>query len=389
MQKRRRSKKGPLTKTRGEARKSSLVLLGLLPLLAFGFIRLTGQSDPQLDLIELPPGFVIEVYASDVPGARSLALGPDGTVFVGSWKAGKVYALTDRDRAGRADETITVASGLDMPNGVALRDGALYVAETSRVLRFDDIEARLDDPPDPVVIADGFPTERLHGWRFIAFGPDGMLYMSVGAPCNVCKEEDERFASIMRMNPDGSGPEIFAHGVRNSVGFDWHPETGDLWFTDNGRDRLGDDHPPDELNYAPRAGLHFGFPYCHGGDIPDPEYGTERACTEFTPPAQKLGPHVASIGMRFYTGSTFPETYRNGIFIAEHGSWNRSEKIGYRVTFVRLDGDEAVGYEPFAQGWLQGEDAWGRPTDLLVMPDGSLLVSDDRMGAVYRISYGG
>ncbi|MEJ2370793.1 MAG: sorbosone dehydrogenase family protein [Gemmatimonadales bacterium] len=386
MQKRRRRKKTPLTKMRGEARKSSLVLLGLLPLLAFGVIRLTGQSDPQLELIELPPGFVIEVYASDVPGARSLALGPDGTVFVGSWQAGKVYALTDRDGAGGI-ETITIASGLDIPNGVALRDGALYVAETSRVLRFDDIEARLADPPDPVVIVDGFPTERLHGWRFIAFGPDGMLYMSVGAPCNVCKEEDERFASIMRMNPDGSGPEIFAHGVRNSVGFDWHPETGDLWFTDNGRDRLGDDRPPDELNRAPRAGLHFGFPYCHGGDIPDPDFGTERACTEFTPPAQQLGPHVASIGMRFYTGSSFPLEYRNGIFIAEHGSWNRSEKIGYRVTFVKLDGDEAVGYEPFAQGWLQGEDAWGRPTDLLVMPDGSLLVSDDRMGAVYRISY--
>ncbi|MEJ2343109.1 MAG: sorbosone dehydrogenase family protein [Gemmatimonadales bacterium] len=388
MQKRRRRKKTPLTKMRGEARKSSLVLLGLLPLLAFGVIRLTGQSDPQLELIELPPGFVIEVYASDVPGARSLALGPNGTVFVGSLKAGKVYALTDRDGAGGI-ETITIASGLDIPNGVALRDGALYVAETSRVLRFDDIEARLADPPDPVVIVDGFPTERLHGWRFIAFGPDGMLYMSVGAPCNVCKEEDERFASIMRMNPDGSGPEIFAHGVRNSVGFDWHPETGDLWFTDNGRDRLGDDRPPDELNRAPRAGLHFGFPYCHGGDIPDPDFGTERACTEFTPPAQQLGPHVASIGMRFYTGSSFPLEYRNGIFIAEHGSWNRSEKIGYRVTFVKLDGDEAVGYEPFAQGWLQGEDAWGRPTDLLVMPDGSLLVSDDRMGAVYRISYGG
>ncbi|MEJ2339329.1 MAG: sorbosone dehydrogenase family protein [Gemmatimonadales bacterium] len=388
MQKRRRRKKTPLTKMRGEARKSSLVLLGLLPLLAFGVIRLTGQSDPQLELIELPPGFVIEVYASDVPGARSLALGPNGTVFVGSLKAGKVYALTDRDGAGGI-ETITIASGLDIPNGVALRDGALYVAETTRVLRFDDIEARLADPPDPVVIVDGFPTERLHGWRFIAFGPDGMLYMSVGAPCNVCKEEDERFASIMRMNPDGSGPEIFAHGVRNSVGFDWHPETGDLWFTDNGRDRLGDDRPPDELNRAPRAGLHFGFPYCHGGDIPDPDFGTERACTEFTPPAQQLGPHVASIGMRFYTGSSFPLEYRNGIFIAEHGSWNRSEKIGYRVTFVKLDGDEAVGYEPFAQGWLQGEDAWGRPTDLLVMPDGSLLVSDDRMGAVYRISYGG
>jgi glucose/arabinose dehydrogenase len=382
-------KKTPTTKTREEARKSSLVLLGLLPLLAFGFIRLTGRPDPRLDLIELPPGFVIEIYASDVPGARSLALGPDGTVFVGSMKPGKVYALTDRDGTGRADESITIASGLNVPNGVAFRDRALYVAETSRVLRFDNIGTHLTDPPDPIVVNDGFPTERLHGWKFIAFGPDGMLYIPVGAPCNVCKPDDERFATIMRMNPDGSRVEVFAHGVRNSVGFDWHPETGELWFTDNGRDRLGDDRPPDELNHAPRAGLHFGFPYCHGGDIPDPDYGTERACKEFMPPAQRLGPHVASIGMRFYTGSSFPEQYRNGIFIAEHGSWNRSEKIGYRVTFVELDGGEAIGYEPFAQGWLQGEDAWGRPSDLLVMPDGSLLVSDDRVGAVYRISYGG
>lgn len=370
-------------------RKPASVLLGLLTVLAFGFIRLKGQSDPRLDLIELPPGFVIEVYASDVPGARSLALGPGGTVFAGSKRPGKVYALPDRDGDRLADESITIASGLDVPNGVALRDGALYVAEISRVLSFDDIEAHLDDPPDPVVVNDGFPTERLHGWKFIAFGPDGMLYIPVGAPCNVCEEDDERFASIMRMNPDGSGPEVFAHGVRNSVGFDWHPETGELWFTDNGRDRLGDDLPPDELNHAPRAGLHFGFPYCHGGDIPDPRYGAERACSEFTPPAQRLGPHVASIGMRFYTGASFPEKYWNGIFIAEHGSWNRSEKIGYRVTFVQLEGDEAVSYEPFARGWLQGEDAWGRPSDLLVMPDGSLLVSDDRVGAVYRISYAG
>ncbi len=384
---------------KSETQKISIALLGLLPLVAFcswtGAARDPNVEDPQLDLITLPPGFVIENYATDVPGARSLALGSDGTVFVSTcsacpaalMRAGKVYALPDRDGDDRADEVITIASGLNVPNGVAFRDGALYVAEISRVLRFDNIEARLRDPPEPEVVNDGFPTERYHGWKSIAFGPDGKLYVQVGAPCNVCEKTDERFATIMRMNPDGSDLEVFARGVRNSVGRDWHPATGELWFTDNGRDLLGDDRPPDELNRAPQAGLHFGFPYCHGGDIPDPQYGRQRACSEFTPPARRLGPHVAAIGMRFYTGSMFPEVYRNGIFIAEHGSWNRSVPIGYRVSFVRLEDSRATGYEPFAEGWLQGREAWGRPSDLLVMPDGALLVSDDRIGAVYRISY--
>lgn len=376
---------------KSETQKISITLLGLLPLVAFcswtGAARDPNVEDPQLDLITLPPGFVIENYATDVPGARSLALGSDGTVFVGSMRPGKVYALTDRNGDDRADEVITIASGLNVPNGVAFRSGALYVAEISRVLRFDDIVARLHDPPEPVVVNDGLPTERHHGWKFIAFGPDEKLYIPVGAPCNVCEEEDERFATIMRMNADGRDLEVFARGVRNSVGFDWHPATGELWFTDNGRDRLGDDVPPDELNRAPHAGLHFGFPYCHGGDIPDPQYGRQRSCSEFTPPARRLGPHVAAIGMRFYTSSMFPEVYQNGIFIAEHGSWDRSVPIGYRVSFVRLEDSRATGYEPFAEGWLQGREAWGRPSDVLVMPDGALLVSDDRVGAVYRISY--
>ncbi len=376
---------------KSETQKISITLLGLLPLVAFcswtGAARDPNVEDPQLDLITLPPGFVIENYATDVPGARSLALGSDGTVFVGSMRPGKVYALTDRNGDDRADEVITIASGLNVPNGVAFRNGALYVAEISRVLRFDDIVERLNDPPEPVVVNDGLPTERHHGWKFIAFGPDDKLYIPVGAPCNLCEEEDERFATIMRMNADGRDLEVFARGVRNSVGFDWHPATGELWFTDNGRDRLGDDVPPDELNRAPHGGLHFGFPYCHGGDIPDPQYGRQRSCSEFTPPARRLGPHVAAIGMRFYTGLMFPEVYRNRIFIAEHGSWNRSVPIGYRVTLVRLEGDRAVSYEPFAEGWLQGREAWGRPADVLVMPDGALLVSDDRAGAVYRISY--
>lgn len=346
----------------------------------------SGNQDLPLNKIRLPDGFEISIYASDVPGARSMAVGPNGTLFVGT-RVGKVYAIVDRNRNNRADEVITVARGLRMPNGVAFRGGALYVGEVSRVLRYDNIEARLSNPPTPVVVNDTFPGDRHHGWKFIRFGPDGQLYVPVGAPCNVCERSDGHYALIMRMNPDGTGLEVFARGVRNTVGFDWHPETKTLWFTDNGRDWLGDDVPPDELNHAPRKGLHFGFPYCHGGDISDPEFGGKHACEEFVPPAMKLGPHVAAIGMRFYTGTMFPDRYRDQIFIAEHGSWNRSTPIGYRVTLVRLEENRAVTYEVFAEGWLQGNAAWGRPADVLVMPDGALLVSDDRAGVIYRIVY--
>ncbi len=346
----------------------------------------SGNQDLPLNKIRLPDGFEISIYASDVPGARSMAVGPNGTLFVGT-RVGKVYAIVDRNQNNRADEVITVARGLRMPNGVAFRGGALYVGEVSRVLRYDNIEARLSNPPTPVVVNDTFPGDRHHGWKFIRFGPDGQLYVPVGAPCNVCERSDGHYALIMRMNPDGTGLEVFARGVRNTVGFDWHPETKTLWFTDNGRDWLGDDVPPDELNHSPRKGLHFGFPYCHGGDISDPEFGGKHACEEFVPPAMKLGPHVAAIGMRFYTGTMFPDRYRNQIFIAEHGSWNRSTPIGYRVTLVRLEENRAVTYEVFAEGWLQGNAAWGRPADVLVMPDGALLVSDDRAGVIYRIVY--
>ncbi len=309
-----------------------------------------------------------------------MALGENGTLFVGTREAGKVFAWKD----GMLYE---IASGLMMPVGVAFRDGALYVSAVSRILRFDNIEDKLGSPPEPVVVNGTFPTERGHGWKFIGFGPDEKLYVPVGAPCNTCESADERYASIMRMNADGSGLELFASGVRNTVGFDWHPETRELWFTDNGRDWLGEDLPPDELNHAPRAGMHFGYPYCHGKGIKDPEFGQKRPCSEFTPAAQELGGHVASLGMRFYTGSMFPEEYRNQVLIAEHGSWNRQKKNGYRVMRVRLDGKKAVSYEPFAQGWLKNEKVWGRPVDVQVMPDGSLLISDDYAGAIYRVTY--
>ncbi len=354
---------------------------------------LIAQEVP-LERLTLPQGFRIDVYASGVENARQMTLSPSGTLFVGTRQAGNVYAVVDDNDDQRADRVLTIASGLQMPSGVAFRDGDLYVAEVSRIVRFDEIESRLDAPPEAVVVNDSLPSEFLHGWKFIAFGPDGQLYVPVGAPCNVCDRtgEDPRFGTILRMSPDGEDEEIFAHGIRNSVGFDWQPGTNDLWFTNNGRDMLGDERPPDTLNHAPEAGLHFGFPFCHAGDIQDPAFAA-RPCGEFRPPAQKLGPHVASIGMAFYTGSMFPPEYRNQIFIAEHGSWNRSPEAGhtgYRITVVHVDGDPAVRYETFAQGWL-GDDnqSWGRPADVLVMPDGALLVSDDTLGVIYRISYAG
>lgn len=348
-----------------------------------------GEKGTGLACIELPPGFSIDYYIEDVEGARSMALSPNGTLFVGSRSEGKVYAILDRNADNKADDVIVLAEGLDMPNGVAFMNESLYVAEISRVIRYDDIEARLENPPEPVVVNADFPSDSSHGWKYIKFGPDGKLYVPVGMPCNVCnlEEEDERYGTIMRMEPDGSQLEIFARGIRNTVGFAWHPETEELWFTDNGRDWLGDDLPPDELNRAPEPGMHFGFPYCHAGDIPDPEFGELRNCSEFTAPEIKLGPHVAALGMVFYTGTMFPEEYRNQVFIAEHGSWNRKTPIGYRVTLVRLENGTPVSYEPFADGWLQGFADWGRPVDVLVMPDGALLVSDDKNNAVYRISY--
>ena len=342
------------------------------------------QSLP-IEKIKLPPGFAIELLAR-VPNARQMALSPANILYVGSMREGKVHALP-LDADYKPGKLHVIADGLKMPVGVAWRDGSLYVSAIDRIVRLDDIDRQLESPPKPAVVRAGLPSETHHGWKFIAFGPDGWLYVPVGAPCNICKPDPDRYAAILRMRRDGSELQTFARGVRNTVGFDWHPATGELWFTDNGRDLMGDDAPPDELNHAPKPGMHFGYPYCHGGTLADPEYGHKRSCSDFTAPAQNLGAHVASLGMRFYTGRQFPAQYRNRIFIAEHGSWNRSQKTGYRVSMVTLEGNRALAYEPFASGWLQGESAWGRPADVLVLPDGSLLVSDDHAGAVYRIRY--
>ncbi len=365
-----------------------LVLVSLV----CAFLASTASADElPLARIKLPPGFAIELWAR-VDNPREMALGrhdsTGGTLFVGSMQAGKVHALRF-DANVKVQSVTVIASGLRLPVGVAYKDGSLYVSAVSRILRYDDIERHLDHPPAAKIVTDSLPGETHHGWRFIAFGPDGKLYVSVGAPCNICEPDPQRYAHILRMNPDGSGKEVFAFGIRNSVGFDWQPQTKELWFTDNGRDMLGDDSPPDELNHAAAAGMHFGYPYCQGGDLADPDFGSRRPCAEFTAPTQNLGPHVAALGMRFYTGTMFPPQYRDQIFIAEHGSWNRSRKIGYRVSLVRLRGDKAIAYETFASGWLQGETAWGRPADVLVLPDGSLLVADDYAGAIYRITYRG
>ncbi|MFP5223473.1 MAG: PQQ-dependent sugar dehydrogenase [Acidobacteriota bacterium] len=343
----------------------------------------TLYAKPKLDEVKLPQGFTIELYA-DVPDARSLALGARGTVFVGNREGDSVYAIEDRG-AGQGRTVHVIARGLNMPNGVAFRDGDLYVAEVSRVLRLPGIESRLANPPRAEVVADGFPSDKHHGWKYIAFGPDGWLYVPVGAPCNVCERPDP-YSTIMRLDVRNAKREVFARGIRNTVGFAWQPGTGTLWFTNNGRDWMGDESPPDSLHRAPEPGLNFGFPYCHAG-VPDPKFGKDEDCASFAPPALTLPAHVAALGMAFYTGNMFPKAYQGQIFIAEHGSWNRSAKTGYRISLARFKEDGSLQYDVFATGWLNNRDAWGRPVDVLVMPDGALLVSDDKAGAVYRITY--
>lgn len=349
----------------------------------FAWLAQAAAAPLPLARLRLPPGFEIELFAR-VPNARQMALGKN-TLFVGSMRAGKVYAIP----LTGTRKPVVIADGLSLPVGVAFRDGDLYVSAVSRILRLRAIEARLIDPPRPEVVSNAYPTDTHHGWKFIAFGPDGKLYVPVGAPCNICEPDPDRYANMTRLDVASGKIEVVARGVRNSVGFDWQPQSGELWFTDNGRDWLGDDAPPDELNRLSRPGQHFGYPYCHGGTLVDPEFGRARRCDAFVPPAQNLGAHVASLGMRFYTGKQFPERYRNAVFIAEHGSWNRSSKTGYRVSVVRLQDNRAVSHEPFVTGWQQGDSAWGRPADVLVMPDGSLLVSDDHAGAIYRVVYRG
>ena len=345
-----------------------------------------------LDKLKLPKGFKISIYAEDVTTAREMALSPNGTLFVGTRDKGSVYALVDTDKDFKADKMYEIAKGLNLPTGVAFKNGDLYVAEVSRILKYENIESQLANPPQPKVVFDKYPTDKHHGWKFIAFGPDGKLYVPVGAPCNICESKDDIYNSITRLNADGTGMEIVQRGIRNTVGFTWNPKTKDLWFTDNGRDMLGDDLPACELNCATKDYMHFGYPYCHQGDFPDPEFGSKHPCSDYTAPAQKLGAHVAPLGIEFYTGKQFPAEYRDNLAIfAEHGSWNRSKKSGYRVMMVKTDGNKALSYTPFIEGWLDvaADLAWGRPVDIELMPDGSMLISDDFANVIYRVVYQG
>lgn len=350
------------------------------------------KADVQLDKLTLPEGFTIDVWAAEVPNARSMAVSESGIVFVGNRQEKNVYALVDENGDGKADSKYVLANDLRMPNGVAIKDGDLYVAEVSRILRFKDIENNLTSPTYEVVY-DGYPDEAHHGWKFIAFGPDGMLYVPVGAPCNICLSENPIFASITRLDVSkpGATPEIYANGIRNSVGMTWHPETKDLWFTDNGRDMLGDDTPDCELNRATAAGQHFGYPFWHAGTIKDPELGSEgKEAAFYTAPEAKLGAHTAPLGLRFYTGDQFPASYKNQLFIAKHGSWNRSTKSGYEVVLARMNtAGKVSSQEVMVSGWLDqaSQEAWGRPVDVQQLADGSLLISDDVANCIYRLSY--
>lgn len=349
-----------------------------------GITALAAADIPTASL-KVPKGFKVELWASGMPNARSMTQSPSGTLFVGTRFPGTVYAVVSK---GDQREVKVIAKGLHRPNGVAFKDGSLYVAELSRIIRYDNIEANLDHPPAPVVVFDALPTDEPHGWKFMRLSPDGKyLYFQIGTPSNIVMPPATH-ATINRLNLKTNVMDTVARGVRNSVGMDFHPVTHDLWFTNNGRDWVNDELPNDTLHHLTHNGMNFGFPFCHQGDLLDLDYGKGRSCDEFDKPVLKLGPHVAALGMRFYTGKQFPAEYKNNIFIAEHGSWNRTKKVGYQVVRVVLDAKgKPIKQEPFITGWLSGENYWGRPADVHVMPDGSMLVSDDEAGAIFRISY--
>jgi glucose/arabinose dehydrogenase len=336
--------------------------------------------------IKLPPGFKVEVWASGVLDARGLRQGDKGTVFVSSlFVAGKIYAITDK---GGKREVKTIAEKLFLPNGIEFYKGSLYVATPKDITRYDNIEASLDNPPKPVMVYDKLPGDVPHGWKFIKIGPDGKLYVPIGAPCNICEPDRDKYTRIIRMNLDGSGVETVLKGMRNSVGFDWDPRTKDLWFGDNQRDWLTEDMPLDEVNHVTKVGQDFGYPYCHSGMMVDPQFGWGKDCKSYVKPALLIGPHAAPLGMRFYTGKMFPAKYQNAIFLTRHGPWNKTEKYAADVVAIFIDAKGNAKMEPFLTGLVENNQYLGRPVDVMVMKDGSLLVSDDHNGAIYRVSYG-
>ena len=345
------------------------------------------EKQALLNNIKLPQGFTISLFADDVPNARTMALGKGGTVFVGTRSAGKVYALQDKNQDGKADQRYVIATGLNMPNGLAYKDGTLYVAELQRIIRFDNIDQQLSQPPEPSVVYNQFPDTKRHGWKYLRFGPDNKLYTAVGAPCNICLPKQTIFSSLLRLNTDGTDMEILARGIRNTVGFDWQPKTNTLYFTENGRDMLGDDIPPDELNKWTKKGQNFGYPFCHAGELLDPEFGKGKNCKSYSAPEWKFKAHMAPLGIRFYRGQQFPKSYHRQLFVAQHGSWNRAIPHGYRIALLKFKWGKVASEQVFAEGWL-GENgkAIGRPVDILELADGSLLVSDDLAGVIYKIT---
>ena len=341
-------------------------------------------SEIPVDKLKAPAGFKVELWAAELNNARQMVWGDKGTLFVSSRVAGNVYAVVNK---GATRDVKVIAKGLQLPNGVAFRNGTLYIAEVSKISKMEGIEDKLDSPPPMVTLIDTLPKDLPHGWKHLAFGPDGKLYFNIGAPCNICIPPDTH-ANISRMNADGTGLEAVAHGVRNSVGFDWHPDTKELYFTTHARDWLGENEPSDRFDRLTKKGQHFGFPFCHQGDILDPEFGKGKSCNDYVKPILKTGPHVAGNGVMFYTGSMFPAEYKNRVLLAQRGSWNRSEKTGYKVMMVTLDKSGNVAkYEPFVEGWLQGQEQWGRPVYTTQMKDGSVLITDDYAGAIFRVSY--
>jgi glucose/arabinose dehydrogenase len=363
------------------------VILFLIP--CFAFAQPNSHKDV-VNQLKLPSGFTLSIFADNLPNARSMALGDNGVIFIGTGAEGVVYAIQDSNNDGLADQRYIIANQLYMPNGVAYKDDTLYVAEVNRIVRFEHITQQLAHPPKPVVVYDQFPSEKHHGWKYLRLGPDNKLYTSVGALCNICEPDKAIYSSLVRLNTDGSGFEQLARGIRSSVGFDWQPDTNALFFTDNGRDYLGDDLPPDELNQWTTVGEHFGFPYCHGGDTSDPEFSADKKCRQFTPPVWKFKAHIAPLGLRFYRGKQFPTEYQQQLFVAQHGSWNRSEPQGYRVALVKFNQGKPISEQVFIDGWLtKNNEVLGRPVDVLELPNGSLLISDDKLGVIYKVEYKG
>lgn len=346
------------------------------------------STDNILEKLHLPAGFSISIYANNVPNARSMALGKNGVVYIGTRRIGAVYAVQDSNDDGFADKHYVLATNLYMPNGVAYKNGDLFVAQTNKIIRFNNIDQNLSNPPKPIIIYDKLPSDKHHGWKYLRFGKDNKLYTAVGAPCNICVPKKNIYSSLVRMNPQGGEFEILARGIRNSVGFDWHPTTNKLFFTDNGADYMGDNLPADELNSWSEKGQHFGYPFCHAGNIPDTKLASNKKCNQFTAPEWKFKAHKAPLGMLFYTGKQFPKQFKNQLFVAQHGSWNRSKPHGYQIALVKFKQGKPFAEQGFITGWLDANNkVLGRPVDIVQMLDGSLLISDDKLGVIYRVQY--